>query len=337
MTESKQGRLEWVDYAKGVGMFLVVLGHTLRGLEASDVIADGPTFRFVDSWIYSFHMPLFFALSGFFAERQVKRNMSVFLQEKLATLAYPYLLWSTLQALLQMAAGGYTNHQANLSEISTILITPILEFWFLYALFLISMIYYVLRRLGIGSLAVVVTFGILMVAVRSVPLKLNWPILLVAINNGIYYAFGAASNNHGATSTGLARFPELAVMIVGYGIVTAWALTSHPQLKVMSVAVALCGSLASVALAITLSRIRGFDVVRLIGLYSLEIYVAHTIVSGGLRIFLQKILRVQDGMTYIVIVTVGGVFLPMALGMLCRRYHAEFVFRFPRRHAIRTT
>lgn len=45
------GRIAWVDIAKGLGIFLVVLGHTYR---------KNP----VQNWIYSFHMPLFFILSG---------------------------------------------------------------------------------------------------------------------------------------------------------------------------------------------------------------------------------------------------------------------------------
>ena len=46
-------RIEWLDIAKGVGIILVIFGHTL---------ASGST-----PWrlIYSFHMPLFFILAGF--------------------------------------------------------------------------------------------------------------------------------------------------------------------------------------------------------------------------------------------------------------------------------
>lgn len=44
-------RIEWIDITKGIGICLVILGHTYR---ANDVL----------NWIYSFHMPLFFILSG---------------------------------------------------------------------------------------------------------------------------------------------------------------------------------------------------------------------------------------------------------------------------------
>jgi fucose 4-O-acetylase-like acetyltransferase len=46
-------RLAYVDIAKGVAMLLVIIGHC----SYSEKILVG--------WLYSFHMPLFFALSGF--------------------------------------------------------------------------------------------------------------------------------------------------------------------------------------------------------------------------------------------------------------------------------
>ena len=47
-------RLGWPDLCKGLGIFLVTLGH-------SALVDDG-----VVAWIYTFHMPLFFFLSGYF-------------------------------------------------------------------------------------------------------------------------------------------------------------------------------------------------------------------------------------------------------------------------------
>ena len=50
-----QQRKDYIDYAKAIGIFLVVLAHTPLKNEVSD-------------WIYVFHMPLFFFLSGVFAK-----------------------------------------------------------------------------------------------------------------------------------------------------------------------------------------------------------------------------------------------------------------------------
>jgi len=55
---------DWVDYAKGIGIILVVYGHVARGIFSAGMIVNEKIFRLVDSVIYSFHMPLFFFLSA---------------------------------------------------------------------------------------------------------------------------------------------------------------------------------------------------------------------------------------------------------------------------------
>ena len=44
-------RIDFIDVAKGIAIFLVVYGHTYDG-------------RNLHLFIYSFHMPLFFFISG---------------------------------------------------------------------------------------------------------------------------------------------------------------------------------------------------------------------------------------------------------------------------------
>jgi fucose 4-O-acetylase-like acetyltransferase len=65
-------RLHWVDYAKGIGIFLVVVGHVLRGLINSSILQPSALLLFVDRWIYGFHMPLFFFISGLFVKRSLR-------------------------------------------------------------------------------------------------------------------------------------------------------------------------------------------------------------------------------------------------------------------------
>ncbi len=54
---SRRNRIEWIDLAKGIGILLVIAGHTAP---------FGSTFR---NFIFSFHMPLFFLLSGYTSKR----------------------------------------------------------------------------------------------------------------------------------------------------------------------------------------------------------------------------------------------------------------------------
>jgi len=53
----RNSRIVWLDYAKVVGMFLVILGHMYK-------FSSPPCY--VRNFIYLFHMPLFFFISGMF-------------------------------------------------------------------------------------------------------------------------------------------------------------------------------------------------------------------------------------------------------------------------------
>ena len=59
-------RIEWIDYAKGIGIILVVYGHMIRGM-SQHIPAN--FFYVSDSVVYGFHMPLFFFLTGLFVEK----------------------------------------------------------------------------------------------------------------------------------------------------------------------------------------------------------------------------------------------------------------------------
>ena len=334
MVTEERARITWVDYARGIGIFLVVLGHTLRGLRSSEIIQGGSAFHSIDSWIYAFHMPLFFLLSGLFAERRVGRSGGIFLREVFGSIAYPYLVWSVLQTLMQLALSRYTNHRVSLSELAGIFVCPTMQFWFLYVLLLIYIGYYVLHWIGLGPLGAFGVFTALWSTQGWLDLGNWWPINLTRIH-GVYFALGALATRYGWTGrAGRAPSAALALMpALGYGAV-AIAVVRPPGdgLNFISwPAIALCGITASVALTVLLSRVRGLDFVRVMGVHSLEIYVAHTIASAGLRIAIVKGFSIHNIAAHVTIGTAGGIILPVLLSRFCWRCHAEFLFRLPAR------
>ena len=60
-----QNRISYIDSLKGIGIFIVILGHTYQ---VPDLLHD---------IIYSFHMPLFFMVSGFVYREDHYRQYSV--------------------------------------------------------------------------------------------------------------------------------------------------------------------------------------------------------------------------------------------------------------------
>ncbi len=128
-------RYQWIDIAKGIGIFFVVLGHVLRGLVNAN-IATGDFFTFIDSIIYTFHMPLFMFLSGIFVVSSItKHGGRRFFISKLDTIFYPYVFWMIFQGLFEVVLSKYTNGNVSLLDVFSLWL-PRAQFWYLYALFL---------------------------------------------------------------------------------------------------------------------------------------------------------------------------------------------------------
>lgn len=73
----KSKRIEYIDVAKGVTILLVIVGHVSHLPEP------------IKSSIYSFHMPLFFLLSGYFFR---KEDVLVTFKRMLPTIVIPYIV-----------------------------------------------------------------------------------------------------------------------------------------------------------------------------------------------------------------------------------------------------
>ena len=69
-------RIKWIDVAKGWGIILVIYGHV--------------TNDYFSSWLYTFHMPLFFFLSGYFFNPLMKPFD--FFRSKVKRLLLPYVI-----------------------------------------------------------------------------------------------------------------------------------------------------------------------------------------------------------------------------------------------------
>ena len=119
-------RIKWIDVAKGYGIIFVIYGHV-----ATDMFA---------TWLYTFHVPLFFFLSGYFFNPD--KNPKDFLHSKTKGLLLPYLTLGIPLFIINLHYGfnpidliiGYAIQQ----RASTL--------WFIGALFMQFLIAYMLYR-----------------------------------------------------------------------------------------------------------------------------------------------------------------------------------------------
>lgn len=86
-------RIQWIDIAKALGILLVVLGHLTNSSS------------YIGHWISSFHMPLFFVLSGICFSPL--GTLSKYINKKFISLIYPYFTFGICLAILHVILCNY--------------------------------------------------------------------------------------------------------------------------------------------------------------------------------------------------------------------------------------
>lgn len=158
MVRVEQTYVKEMNILKGIGILLVVLGHSFPDGVGSE------NYRFLHQLIYSFHMPLFFLISGFFAKRVYEvtnfQEYSFLVKDKLKRLIVPYFILSFVAIPLKLIMNRYALRPIDLNSlISDVVLypldNPIIFFWFIYTLFMIFLLAPLLSKLPQSSLIVI--------------------------------------------------------------------------------------------------------------------------------------------------------------------------------------
>lgn len=126
----KVTRLDYVDVCKWLGISLVIFGHMKMPGE-------------VLQWIYAFHMPLFFVLSGYTYRAQ--RIDKEFLIKKIKTIYVPSLLFALIFCRGEMSSWAYiaygSRNALDMAGTYTVL-------WFLPCFFAAVLVFSLLMNIG---------------------------------------------------------------------------------------------------------------------------------------------------------------------------------------------
>lgn len=128
-TVSKENRKEYIDIARGIAIILMAIGHL--GLKNS-----------LTQIIYSFHMPLFFVLSGMTIKHE--SDLRRYLNKRIKRLVVPYLLFALIFSNPEFTAWIYVLYGSRNSISLAGSSTPL---WFLPCLFVADFIFQLLLRL----------------------------------------------------------------------------------------------------------------------------------------------------------------------------------------------
>jgi uncharacterized membrane protein YcfT len=152
------GKRDWVDFVKGAAIILIVAYHVALFLTSIGMDAAGiGRARLV---LDLFPMPAFFLISGMFQTRVGSWSLADLWRRRLRQYLYLYILWSIIRFVFYLVAPNVRSDGAGDSAqdplaLLLILVWPISSYWFIYALFLFTLVVWLFRKAPPAVLLVV--------------------------------------------------------------------------------------------------------------------------------------------------------------------------------------
>src|ERR1700759_3132139 len=245
-------RVDWVDYAKGICIVMVVMMHSVLGVE----LAAGQTgfMHLVVMFAKPFRMPDFFLISGLFISVVIDRDWRTYLDRKVVHFAYFYVLWVTIQFGFKapsFAAESSWSHVGLLYLES--FIEPFGTLWFIYLL----PVFFVVTKATLRAPPLAIWFAA--AALEMMHVATGWTVIDEFCARFVYFYSGYLFATYVFALSDRARArPTLALaglalwMLVNGGLVHS----GFSEWPLISLALGLAGACTIVVIGTLLARMR---------------------------------------------------------------------------------
>jgi uncharacterized membrane protein YcfT len=319
------GRVDWVDYAKGICIVMVVMMHSVLGVE----LASGQTgfMHVLVAFAKPFRMPDFFLISGLFLALVIGRDWRVYLDRKVVHFAYFYVLWVTIQFGFKapsLAAGTTWSHVGFLYLES--FIEPFGTLWFIYLLPVFFVVTKLTRKIPAPAIWAVAA------ALEAAHVVTGWTVIdefcarFVYFYSGYLFADAVFALSDRARARPSLALAGLALWAIVNGGLVALGYSEWP---VVSLMLGLAGACAIVTLGTLLARMQWLNFLRFCGEHSIVIYLAFFLPMAATRTLLLHAGPIHDIGSISLIVTIVGVVGALALWRIALKVGADFLFERP--------
>jgi uncharacterized membrane protein YcfT len=331
LTSSLPGRVDWVDYAKGFCIVMVVMMHSTLGVEA-EAGREG-FMHYVVAFATPFRMPDFFLISGLFLARVIDRDWRTYLDRKVVHFAYFYLLWTAIQfAVKAPHFAGQVGWWGVLELYLESFIEPLGILWFIY---LLPVFFVITKATRAMPPAVIWLIGAaLEIAHVSLGVSTGWTVIDEFAARFVYsYTGYLLAPSILALAARVQASPALAgLALAGWAVLDGVAVFGGwSTLPLVSLGLGLVGAAAVVSIAALLAKAALFDPLRVCGQNSIVIYLAFFLPMAATRTLLLKTGIIADIGMVSLIVTAAGVVGALAIWWATRGTRLDFLFVRPAR------
>lgn len=338
----KQFIIKEINYIKGISILLVFIGHA-----ATPSFLERPyMYEFIVQLIYSFHMPLFFLVSGFLSYKVIDMNFKEeyfnYIKSKFYRLIVPFLTISFITNFMIFILKYIINEPVTINSLIDMIKTIILypengvmgSLWFLYTLFIISIISPLITKLPMK-----ITLTLTLLLNRLVPQYKNFlaisriSFFLIYFLIGLYfrkYCF----NNKKIDIKSMAMLKKVVICIISLICVLCYSYITANQIHIsrymLSILNFLCGLFGMILILMIIDKISNLKIctkiLSFLGKYSIDIYLLSWFFQIASMVLIDKILKITNyNIFFISNIVIGSLCVPFSIYILRRFVILKFL------------
>jgi fucose 4-O-acetylase-like acetyltransferase len=310
-------RLKDIDRAKGLAIFLVVLGHLAvkapQGNEWYDVLKY--------DFIYMFHMPFFVFISGFvtfytYSPINSFKEYGKYAWEKFTSLAPAYVLLGLLiligKLLLQNVIYVGNPPASFMDGLVQIITRPMYscarQIWYLYVLFFLCVLLPILLKIVNQNLWILLAAALVL---HFIPATEMFALNLICEYLFVFLLSGYAAAYYGNYIRIIEKYKWYFGCLFLLSFLIPWVNTNYAASKLI---IGLC-SIPALHSLVRTWLFKDSRMLEMLGRYTLSIYLFHLIAAGLIKGLLLKFVSLE-GYAFLyasVLMFLGGLCLPIIL------------------------
>ena len=305
-----------IDVAKGLGIILVVIGHVM-----SPVMSGHSVIEWLYSVIYTFHMPLFFFVSGYVAKKLITKPIAKIelLKQRLIRLMVPYCVWAAIYLPMKIVMAEHVRFSDEYKWYSFFLgNNPDGQLWFLYVLFVISvfMILFVTKK-NITAFTILFMIGSFLAPLIPYSIGFTSITLTFSLYQIGFFFLGtltAVKLDYNKVTTNTTAFIVSTVVLIAYSAVL-WI--QKDDVWFLQATVAFCAVYICLYLSSLIAKTKAKAPFISLGKKSMEIYLLHGPLLVAGRIVLPKILH--NTYVYILILSIVSIAISLIISLVINK------------------
>ena len=326
----QQGRINWVDHAKGVCIVLIVAMYTTAGY--GDLVQQDSWMTPVAAWTSPFLIPAFFVLAALFLNLSLFGSTRHFFDRKILHFAYFYLVWLLIQKATLGANLLVNAPAAFLADIIMALVEPTDSLVLVYMLVVFHAVTRLVRFLPARKVFIAAALAQIAFATGWVDTGWNVANMFGAWYVFFFAGFVAAPQVFELAERVSEHSKPLWSVLLGWTLANAaFVALGVSDLPLISLALGFSGTAAVIALGIQLNRIGWLAMVGHAGRNCLIIYFTFFIPMTVLQHAFAADGRGGNAGLACLAITLGTIALSLVLHRVVRATPLNVLYRRPRR------